>query len=115
MWLTLQLLWVARSVFFLAFLGALFGDEPALAVVVGRAVGEVPEGHLVELDTARYGAITMDGPPWRFAATPAQPPRPGGPPGEHTADGLTDWGFDAEAIAALQASGAVGSALEPAR
>jgi crotonobetainyl-CoA:carnitine CoA-transferase CaiB-like acyl-CoA transferase len=44
----------------------------------------IANGHLVELDTDRYGAIAMEGPPWRFAGTPERPPRPGGPAGQHT-------------------------------
>ena len=63
----------------------------------------------------RHHGLVQPAPAPRFSRTPAalshQPPLPG----EHTAEGLADWGFDAEAIAALQASGAVGSALEPAR
>ena len=63
----------------------------------------------------RHHGLVQPAPAPRFSRTPAalshKPPLPG----EHTAEGLADWGFDAEAIAALQASGAVGPALEPAR
>jgi alpha-methylacyl-CoA racemase len=63
----------------------------------------------------RHHGLVQPAPAPRFSRTPAalshKPPLPG----EHTAEGLADWGFDHETIAALQASGAVGSALETAR
>jgi alpha-methylacyl-CoA racemase len=63
----------------------------------------------------RHHGLVQPAPAPRFSRTPGalshKPPLPG----EHTAEGLADWGFDGEAIAALQASGVLGTALEPAR
>ena len=63
----------------------------------------------------RHHDIVQPAPAPRFSRTPAALSRKPPLPGEHTAEGLADWGFDDEAITALQASGAIGSALEPAR
>jgi alpha-methylacyl-CoA racemase len=70
--------------------------------------------------TARESFVRRDGllqpaPAPRFSRTPArlghQPPLPG----EHTREGLADWGLSSERIDALLGSGAIGrAAMEPA-
>lgn len=40
--------------------------------------------HLVEVNTERYGTLVLDGVPWKFGATPARTPVPGGVAGAHT-------------------------------
>jgi alpha-methylacyl-CoA racemase len=63
----------------------------------------------------RHHGIVQPAPAPRFSRTPTalshKPPLPG----EHTADALADWGFDPESVVSLQASGALGAALEAAR
>jgi len=49
-----------------------------------------------DIDTAHFGRIAVESPPWRFAATPASPVRAGGLSGEHTAEVLHELGIDAD-------------------
>ena len=49
--------------------------------------------HMVELDTAHWGRLYVDGLPWKFGRTPAGPIRPGGLKGEHTAEVLAEFGL----------------------
>jgi crotonobetainyl-CoA:carnitine CoA-transferase CaiB-like acyl-CoA transferase len=50
-------------------------------------------GHIVEIETAHWGRLCVDGLPWTFSVTPAGPIRAGGKPGEHTAEVLTELGI----------------------
>jgi crotonobetainyl-CoA:carnitine CoA-transferase CaiB-like acyl-CoA transferase len=47
----------------------------------------------VELQTPHWGALTVDGVPWKFSKTPAGPIRPGGLKGEHTEEVLCELGI----------------------
>ncbi len=83
------------------------GSDVCFAPVLSLA--EAPEhphnaarGTFVEV-----GGIPQPGPAPRFSRTRPQVARPAPHPGEHTADALADWGFDAAGVAALQESGAV--------
>ena len=83
------------------------GSDVCFAPVLSLA--EAPEhphnaarGTFVEV-----GGVSQPGPAPRFSRTPAQIVRPAPHPGQHSAEALADWGFDAAAVAALQASGAV--------
>ena len=83
------------------------GSDVCFAPVLSLA--EAPEhphnaarGTFVEV-----GGVPQPGPAPRFSRTPAQIARPAPHPGQHTAEALADWGFDAAAVAALQNSGAV--------
>ncbi|MBK5911865.1 carnitine dehydratase [Rhodothalassium salexigens] len=63
---------------------------------------------------ARDSFVTVDGvvqpaPAPRFSATPAAAPKPAPKPGADTLSALSDWGFSAERIEALAASGAFGA------
>jgi crotonobetainyl-CoA:carnitine CoA-transferase CaiB-like acyl-CoA transferase len=49
--------------------------------------------HIVEIDTPHWGQMHVDGVPWKFERTPADPIRAGGKPGEHTADVLRELGI----------------------
>ena len=60
---------------------------------------------IVELQTPHWGALNVDGLPWKFEKTPAGPIRPGGLKGEHTDEVLRDLGYDAVRIAALRDRG----------
>ena len=51
--------------------------------------------------------ITQPAPAPRFSRTPGAIARPPSHPGQHTAEALTDWGFSADEVAALQASKAI--------
>lgn len=51
--------------------------------------------------------IAQAAPAPRFSKTPAATPAPAPTPGEHTAAALLDWGFDADQVERLIASGAV--------
>jgi alpha-methylacyl-CoA racemase len=53
------------------------------------------------------GDVLQPAPAPRFSRTPPPPPTPSPTFGEHTDHVLTHWGFSAEAVAALRASGAI--------
>lgn len=48
---------------------------------------------IVELETPHWGALSVDGIPWKFSKTPAGPIRPGGLKGEHTEAVLRELGI----------------------
>lgn len=48
---------------------------------------------IVELQTPHWGALAVDGVPWKFSKTPAGPIRPGGLKGEHTEEVLREFGL----------------------
>jgi alpha-methylacyl-CoA racemase len=50
--------------------------------------------------------VTQPGPAPKFAHMPSTPPRDPAHAGEHTTDGLTDWGISKAEIAGLLQSGA---------
>jgi crotonobetainyl-CoA:carnitine CoA-transferase CaiB-like acyl-CoA transferase len=52
--------------------------------------------HMVELQTPHWGALLVDGLPWKFGQAPAGPIRPGGLKGEHTAEVLREFGVVGE-------------------
>lgn len=52
-------------------------------------------GYITDLDTTHFGRIAVEGPPWRFSATPAVPVAAGGLSGEHTTEILRE--LDVEA------------------
>jgi alpha-methylacyl-CoA racemase len=84
------------------------GEEVCLAPVMSLA--EAPEHpHLAERGTfVEVDGVRQPAPAPRFSRTPGAISRPPASPGEHTDEVLADWNFDAERIAALRASGAVG-------
>ena len=51
--------------------------------------------------------VVQPAPAPRFSRTPAEIQRPPAFPGQHTDEVLTDWGFEADDVAKLRASGAV--------
>jgi alpha-methylacyl-CoA racemase len=63
-------------------------------------------------NVARHTFVTVDGvvqpaPAPRFSRTPGAIQRPPARPGEHTEDGLRDWGFSAEDVSRLRAAAAI--------
>jgi crotonobetainyl-CoA:carnitine CoA-transferase CaiB-like acyl-CoA transferase len=50
----------------------------------------VANDQLVELDTAEYGPIVVEGSPWRFSGTPGKAPSSTGRAGQHTAEVLAE-------------------------
>ena len=83
------------------------GSDVCFAPVLSLA--EAPEHpHNIARGTfVEVGGALQPGPAPRFSRTPAEIARPAPNPGQHTAEALADWGFDAAAVAALRASGAV--------
>ena len=83
------------------------GSDACFAPVLSLA--EAPEHpHNAARGTfVDVGGALQPGPAPRFSRTPAEIARPAPNPGQHTAEVLADWGFDAAAVAALQESGAV--------
>jgi crotonobetainyl-CoA:carnitine CoA-transferase CaiB-like acyl-CoA transferase len=53
----------------------------------------VQNEQIVELQTPHWGALNVDGLPWKFEKTPAGPIRPGGLKGEHTDEVLRELGL----------------------
>lgn len=47
-------------------------------------------GYLTEIDSEHFGHLCVEGPPWRFSHTPAEPVAAGGLAGEHTDDVLAE-------------------------
>ncbi|MFW6412633.1 MAG: CaiB/BaiF CoA transferase family protein [Oceanicaulis sp.] len=56
---------------------------------------------------AEEGGVRQSAPAPRFSKTPGEIQGPGPKPGADTDQALADWGFDADAIARLRASGAI--------
>ena len=83
------------------------GVEACVAPVLG--VGEVGDDlHLATREAfVRHHGILQPAPAPRFSRTPTALSLPPPLPGEHTAEALEDWGFDAAQIAELQQRGAV--------
>jgi alpha-methylacyl-CoA racemase len=83
------------------------GVEACVAPVLGvDEVGDDP--HLAAREAfVRHHGILQPAPAPRFSRTPAALSLPPPLPGEHTAEALEDWGFDAAQIAELQQRGAV--------
>jgi alpha-methylacyl-CoA racemase len=83
------------------------GVEACVAPVLGvDEVGDDP--HLAAREAfVRHHGILQPAPAPRFSRTPTALSLPPPLPGEHTAEALEDWGFDAAQIAELQQRGAV--------
>jgi crotonobetainyl-CoA:carnitine CoA-transferase CaiB-like acyl-CoA transferase len=87
-------------------------DIPGAAVVPVDAVHTDPQvvhnDTLVEHDSASVGRIREPRPPVSFDGSPRALPGPAPRVGEHTAEVLTELGYDATAIARLASRGALG-------
>ena len=83
------------------------GSDVCFAPVLSLA--EAPEHpHNIARGTfVEVGGALQPGPAPRFSRTPAEIARPAPNPGQHTAEALSDWGFDTDEVAHLRASGAV--------
>ncbi|MCY3577107.1 MAG: CaiB/BaiF CoA-transferase family protein [bacterium] len=83
------------------------GSDVCFAPVLSLA--EAPEhAHNIARGTfVEVGGAIQPGPAPRFSRTPAEIARPSPNPGQHTAEALSDWGFDTDEVAHLRASGAV--------
>jgi alpha-methylacyl-CoA racemase len=53
------------------------------------------------------GGVVQPAPAPRFSRTPGRIARPPAHPGQHTGEALADWGFSADRIDSLRASGAI--------
>jgi len=102
---------VQNRVALVAILEERFKSKPAAWWMMRLASEKVPNGpvmsfdelryhpqvrdneHIVEIDTAHWGRLNVDGVPWKFSRTPAGPIRAGGRPGEHTAEVLAELGI----------------------
>jgi crotonobetainyl-CoA:carnitine CoA-transferase CaiB-like acyl-CoA transferase len=78
--------------------------EPVLEL--DEALGRMPEA-VVEVEQPGAGRVRLLGAPFRLARTPADDARPAPAPGEHTRAVLAELGYEAGAIDALVAAGAV--------
>jgi alpha-methylacyl-CoA racemase len=83
------------------------GTDACFAPVL--TMSEAPaHPHNVERGTfVERNGVMQPAPAPRFSRTPAELQRPPAFPGQHTDEVLTDWGFDADAVAKLRASGAI--------
>ena len=83
------------------------GSDVCFAPVLSLA--EAPEHpHNITRGTfVEVGGAVQPGPAPRFSRTPAEIARPAPNPGQHTAEALSDWGFETDEVAHLRASGAV--------
>ncbi|MEY1662210.1 CaiB/BaiF CoA transferase family protein [Isoalcanivorax beigongshangi] len=81
------------------------GTDVCFAPVLSLA--EMPDHphHRARSAFVEVGGQRQPAPAPRFSATPAGTPQPAQPPGTHTRDVLADWGFDAQRIDQLLASG----------
>ncbi len=83
------------------------GSDVCFAPVLSLAEAAQHPHNVARGTFVEVGGAVQPGPAPRFSRTPAQIARPAPNPGQHTAETLADWGFDAVAVAALQESGAV--------
>jgi alpha-methylacyl-CoA racemase len=83
------------------------GTDACFAPVL--TMTEAPEHpHNKERGTfVERNGVVQPAPAPRFSRTPAEIQRPPAFPGQHTDEVLTDWGFDADDVAKLRASGAI--------
>jgi alpha-methylacyl-CoA racemase len=83
------------------------GTDACFAPVL--TMSEAPtHPHNVERGTfVERNGVMQPAPAPRFSRTPAELQRPPAFPGQHTDEVLTDWGFDADSVAKLRASGAI--------
>lgn len=83
------------------------GTDACFAPVL--TMSEAPDHpHNVERGTfVERNGVVQPAPAPRFSRTPAEIQRPPAFPGQHTDEVLADWGFDADDVAKLRASGAV--------
>jgi alpha-methylacyl-CoA racemase len=83
------------------------GSDVCFAPVLG--MGEAPDHpHIAARDTFVEDAGRIQpAPAPRFSRTEPRIQGPPPHPGEHTAEGLSDWGFDAEEVAKLRDAGAI--------
>ena len=84
------------------------GSDVCFAPVLSMAEApshphNVARGSFVEVD-----GVVQPGPAPRFSRTPGQIQSPPPDPGQHSDAILADWGWSADAIAALRAAGAIG-------
>jgi alpha-methylacyl-CoA racemase len=83
------------------------GTDACFAPVL--SMSEAPEHpHNQQRGTfVERNGVVQPSPAPRFSRTPAEIQRPPAFPGQHTDEVLTDWGFDADDVAKLRASGAI--------
>ena len=85
------------------------GTDVCFAPVLSLSEAAV-HPHLADRGTfIDIAGITQPAPAPRFSRSVSDPPRPPSAPGEHTVDGLKDWGFSSSEIDGLRNSGAIGT------
>ena len=89
--------------------GLLEGTDVCFAPVLSLSEAAV-HPHLADRGTfIDIAGITQPAPAPRFSRSVSDLPLPPSAPGEHTVDGLKDWGFSSSEIDALRNSGAIGT------
>ena len=83
------------------------GSDVCFAPVLSLAEAPHHPHNAARGSFVEVGGTLQPGPAPRFSRTPAHVARPSPHPGQHTDEALADWGFDAAALSALKASGAV--------
>jgi crotonobetainyl-CoA:carnitine CoA-transferase CaiB-like acyl-CoA transferase len=77
------------------------------ALDLARDAHLAARGFVETIDHPTIGPRAYAGPPWRITGAETEPHRPAPRLGEHTGEILAELGYDAAAIAALQAEGAL--------
>ncbi len=83
------------------------GSDACLAPVLGLAEAPAAKQAAARSAFTTLAGVTQPAPAPRFDRTPGATSAPPPIPGEHSRAILADWGFDAEEIAALEATGTV--------
>ena len=83
------------------------GSDVCFAPVLSLAEAAQHPHNAARGTFVEVGGAVQPGPAPRFSRTPAEIARPAPNPGQHTAEVLADWGFEEDAVAVLQESGAV--------
>ena len=83
------------------------GSDVCFAPVLSLDEAPVHPHNVARGSFMQLGVVTLPAPAPRFSETPAGVQRPAPHPGQHTEEVLADWGFAANELAELRATGAV--------
>ena len=83
------------------------GTDACFAPVLSLAEAPSHPHHVARQTFVTVDGVVQPAPAPRFSRTPGAIQRPPAQAGEHTEDGLRDWGFSADEVAQLRAAGAI--------